>query len=119
GGVKLAHDCDSSCGAIALGSGARLEDGPYHATDGLSDRLAIAHLNVAADNRADRHTLNLPAVPGCGIVLAVQFVAVDHTLFVHVDDGDVAIGSEPNGSLLWIELPDFCRVFTGEFNVVV
>src|SRR6266571_3734994 len=97
---------------IALQAKSPADGIPGRATDWLSNGLAISHLNVAADNRADRHAFHLPAVPWCGLVLAVQFIAVDHTLFVHVDDGNVAIGAEPNGSLLWIELPDLCRIFT-------
>src|SRR2546427_1173251 len=94
-------------------------DRTLHAADGLADRFTITHLNVAANNRANRNPFYVPSVPGRGFVFAVQFVRVDCSFLFHVDDRNVAVGAETNGAFPRINLPDLGRVFASQFDVVI
>ena len=58
-------------------------------------------------------------MPGRRRVLGVQLVAVDRRFLVHVHDHDVAVGAEPDRTLLRIHLPDPRRVFARDLDVVV
>src|SRR3989338_6839710 len=91
----------------------------HQLADGLPDHFAVAHLHVAAHDRANRHAFHLPAVPRAGLVLAVELVDVDDALLVHVDDRNIPVGAQPDSPLLRIALPHLGGIFRGDFDVVV
>ena len=74
---------------------------------------------MAAHDGVNRHPFDLPTVPRGRFVLAMKFVDVDGTFFVHIDDRDVAVGSEADRALLRINLPHLRRIFTGDLDVLI
>src|SRR5215467_9939111 len=60
-----------------------------------------------------------PAVPRRRFVLAVELVHVDGAFLIHIDNGYVAVRAQTDGAFLRIDLPNFCRVFAGDFDVLV
>ena len=55
---------------------------------------------------------------GEGLFLLCNLVDVDDAFLVHIDDRDVAVGSQADRTLLRINLPDLGRVLTGDFDVL-
>src|SRR4030095_5096032 len=90
-----------------------------HATDGSAARLAFPHLDMAAHDGVNRHTFDLPTVPWGRLVLAMHFVDVDGAFLVHIDNRDIAVGSETDRALLWIDLPHPRRILAGNLDVLI
>src|SRR3989475_6461619 len=87
--------------------------------DRFANRLAFAHLHMAAHDRIDRHALNLPAVPRARLIFAVKVVDVDDSFFVQVDNRYVSVGTKPERSFFGIDLPDLCRILRGDLDIMV
>src|SRR6202048_3972675 len=101
------------------GGGLRTQHGVLYAADRLADGLAVAHLNVAANDGADRNSLHLPAVPWRGLVFAVQLGCIDGRFLVHVENGDVAVGAQATGALPGIDLPHPRRLLARHLDVLI
>src|SRR5262245_3272676 len=112
---------DATCKAATTLSSRRRrsEDRSLHLADHPADRLAVLHLHVAAHDGVDRQAFDLPAAPRRRMILAVQLLRIDGRLLVHVDDGEIAIGAEPDRALLGIHLPDLGDVLALHLDVVV
>ena len=74
---------------------------------------------MAAHDGADGHALDFPAMPRGRFVFAVEFVDVDGSLFVHVDNRDVAVRAQADRAFLGIDLPHLCWILTGDLDVLV
>src|SRR5258706_1961145 len=99
---------------------------PHSSDDRLerfADRFAagftIAHLHVSANHREHRHAFDFPAMPWRRFVLAVQLVDVDGAFLVHVNDGDVTVGAEPDRAFLRIDLPHFGGILGSNLDVLI
>src|SRR6516164_10707167 len=96
-----------------------VDDRRLHLADDPAGRIAVLHLHVASYDGVHRHALHLPAAPRCRMVLAVKLVGVDGRFLVHIYDGEIAIGPEPDGPFLWIHLPDLGDVLALHFGIMV
>src|SRR5262249_45112312 len=98
----------------------RLVDSRHlHLADNPANRLAVLHLHVAPHDCVNGHAFDLPAAPWRRMVLAVEFVRVDGPFLVHIDDGEIAVGAEPDCSFLRIHLPDLGDIFALHLDVVI
>src|SRR5262249_26046759 len=111
--------CKPPDATVIFRTGRSVDDRRLHLADHLPDRLAILHLHVASHDRVNRHAFDLPAAPWRRMVLAVQFFRVDCRFLVHIDDGEIAVGAEPDRAFLRIHLPDLGDVFALHLDVVI
>src|SRR5262249_60266991 len=99
--------------------GQLVDERRLHLADNFSDRFAVLHLHVASHDGVNGHAFDLPATPWRRMVLAVEFFWVDGAFLIHIDDGEIAIGAEPDRPFLRIHLPDFGDIFALHLGVVI
>src|ERR687896_2752044 len=90
-----------------------------HTADRFATRLAIAHLHMTSHNGAYRHAFDLPTMPWGRLVFAMQLVYVDGAFFIHIDDGDIAVGAKPDCAFLRVDLPNLSRIFASHFDILI
>src|SRR5262249_25639427 len=104
---------------LTLYRGRLVDDRRLHLADHFSDRFAVLHLHVASHDGVNGHAFDLPATPWRRMVLAVEFFRLDGAFLVHIDDGEIAVGAEPDRPFLRIHLPDLGDIFALYLDVVI
>ena len=81
-----------------------LDDGLYMLAFRLADQFSVFHDDIASNYRAYGHSLYFPAIERGNRKTAVQFITVDNTFLVHIDDRKVPIRTDLDRSLAGVKI---------------
>jgi hypothetical protein len=68
-----------------------LRIGTDEASYGFTNGFSVAHLDVPTDDCEYGQSLNSPPMPRSRPILAMKFVGIDRSFFIHIDNSYISV----------------------------